>query len=154
MIILSSRLRGTTRRTTHDWQRSHQPTLLLYGPPTATTRKGRVMLDGQGCHHLPLTLSSHGIEPHPATLINPDTMSALMSDTLGSRIEPPPFGWTDIKLETTEKYRNRCRSTRFTCLIIQGIRYEYKLIIDYMSDTTEDKICKYINLEDNSIKHI
>jgi hypothetical protein len=37
---------------------------------------------------------------------------------------------------------------------MQGIRYKYKLIISYMSDTKEDKLCKYINLEDNSIKDI
>src|SRR5688572_7442328 len=109
---------------------------LLLQPP----ERGRVTLDGQGCHHLPPISSSHGIEPHLATLINPDTTSALMSDTLGSRAEPPPFGWTDIKLETTQKYWNRCRSTRFTRLIMQGIRYEYKLIIEYMSGTTEDKV--------------
>jgi hypothetical protein len=35
---------------------------------------------------------------------------------------------------------------------MQGIRYEYKLIIAYMSDTAEYKLYKYINLEDNSIK--
>jgi hypothetical protein len=37
---------------------------------------------------------------------------------------------------------------------MQGIRYEYKLIIAYMSDIVEDKLFKYINLEDNSIKDI
>jgi hypothetical protein len=35
---------------------------------------------------------------------------------------------------------------------MQGIRYKYKLIIAYMSDTAEYKLCEYINLEDNSIK--
>jgi hypothetical protein len=37
---------------------------------------------------------------------------------------------------------------------MQGIRYEYKLIIVYMSATAEDKLCKNVNLEDNSIKDI
>jgi hypothetical protein len=37
---------------------------------------------------------------------------------------------------------------------MQGIRYKYKLIIAYMSNATEYKLCKYINLEDNSIKDI
>jgi hypothetical protein len=32
--------------------------------------------------------------------------------------------------------------------------YEYKLIIAYMSNTAIYKLCKYINLEDNSIKDI
>jgi hypothetical protein len=37
---------------------------------------------------------------------------------------------------------------------MQGIRYKYKLIIEYMSDTVEYKLCEYINVEDNSIKDI
>jgi hypothetical protein len=141
MIILSSRLPGTTGRTTHDWQRSHQPTRLVYAPPTATTRMGRVTPDEQGCHYLSLTSSNHGIGPHPATLINPYTMSTLMNDTLVSHAEPPPSGWTDIILEQTYEYRNGCGGTRFTLLIMQGISYKYKLIIAYMSDTAEYKLC-------------
>jgi hypothetical protein len=35
---------------------------------------------------------------------------------------------------------------------MQDIMYEYKLIIAYMSNTAVYKLCKYINLEDNSIK--
>jgi hypothetical protein len=46
---------------------------------------GRVMLDGQGCHHLPSISSNNGIGPHPATLTSPDTTSTLMSDTLAYR---------------------------------------------------------------------
>jgi hypothetical protein len=37
---------------------------------------------------------------------------------------------------------------------MQGIRYKYKLLIAYMSDTAEYKLCEYINLENNSIKDI
>jgi hypothetical protein len=111
-------------------------------------------LDGQGCHHLPPTSSNHRIGPHPTTPSSPNTTSMLMSDTLASRTEPPPSGWTDITLEQTYEYGNRCRGTRFTLLIMQGIRYEYKIIIAYMSDTTVYKLCKYRNLEDNSINHI
>jgi hypothetical protein len=77
-----------------------------------------------------------------------------MRDTLASRVEPPPSGWTDITLEQTYKFWNHYRGTRFTLLIMQGIRYKYKLIIAYMSNATEYKLCKYINLEDNSIKDI
>jgi hypothetical protein len=142
MNILSSWLPGTTRRTAQDWQRSHQSIRLLYVPPTATTRTGRIMLDGQGCHHLPPTSTNNGIELHPAILNNLDTTSTLKSDTLVSRTEPPPSGWTDIKLEQTYEYQNRCRGTRFTCLIMQGIRYKYKLVISYMSNTTEERKSK------------
>jgi hypothetical protein len=81
-------------------------------------------------------------------------MSILISNTPVSRTEPPPSEWIGIILEQTFKYRNRYRGTKFTHLIMQGIRYEYKLIIEYMSDIAEDKLCKYINLEDNSIKDI
>jgi hypothetical protein len=70
------------------------------------------------------------------------------------RAEPPLYGWTDITVQQTYEYRNRYRGTRFTLLIMQGIRYKYKLIIAYMSDTAEYKLCEYINLEDNSIKDI
>ena len=34
---------------------------------------------------------------------------------------------------------------------MQGIKYEYKLIMKYMFDTVEYKSCEYINLEDMSI---
>jgi hypothetical protein len=78
----------------------------------------------------------------------------LISDTLPSRAEPPPSGWTDITLEQTYEYRNHCHGTRFTLVVMQGIRYKYKLIIAHMSDTAVYKVCKYINLEDNSIKDI
>jgi hypothetical protein len=121
MIILSSRIPGTIERTAQDWQRSHQSTRLFYGPTTKTTRMGRITMDRQGRHHLPPTSTNHGVEPHPAKLINRDTTPTLKSDTLVSRAEPPPSRWTDIILEQTYKYRNRCHGTRFTCLIMQGI---------------------------------
>ena len=39
-------------------------------------------------------------------MINQDTMSTLISDTLVSRVEPPPFGWVDTILEQTIEYWN------------------------------------------------
>ena len=48
-------------------------------------------------YKLPLqTVGKGDIEQY---LTNPDTMSTLASDTLVSRGEPPPFGWTDIIVE-------------------------------------------------------
>ena len=48
---------------------------------------------------LPLqTLQKDDIQQH---LINPDTMSTLIRDTLVSRVEPPLSEWTDIILEKT-----------------------------------------------------
>ena len=37
-------------------------------------------------------------------LANLDTMSTLVCDTLVSRMEPPPSGWTDITLEQIYDY--------------------------------------------------
>ena len=46
---------------------------------------------------VPLQIVEKGvIQQH---LTNTDTMSTLVNDTLVSRAEPPPFGWTDIILE-------------------------------------------------------
>ena len=47
------------------------------------------------------TVGNGDIQQH---LINPDTMSTLISDTLVSRAETPPFGWTNIILEQTFEY--------------------------------------------------
>ena len=51
---------------------------------------------------LPLqTMGKGNIQHH---LTNIDTMSTLVSDSLVSRMDPPPFGWTDIILEQTFEY--------------------------------------------------
>ena len=51
---------------------------------------------------LPLqTVGKVDIQQHLANL---DTMSILVSDTLVSRVEPPPSGWIDIILEQTYEY--------------------------------------------------
>ena len=51
---------------------------------------------------LPLqTVGIVDIQPH---LTNQDTMSTLVRDTLVSRAEPPPSGWTDITLEQSYEY--------------------------------------------------
>ena len=47
------------------------------------------------------TVGKGDIQQH---LINSDTMSTLIRDTLLSRVEPPPFGWTDIIIEQTFEY--------------------------------------------------
>ena len=76
----------------------------LYVPPTTQSERGGLLGLGQGCHHLPATSQSMGkgdIQQHLASL---DTTSTLVSDTLASRAEPPPSGWTDITLEQTYEY--------------------------------------------------
>ena len=51
---------------------------------------------------LPLqTMRKGDIQQH---LYNLDTMTTLGSYTLVSRVEPPAFGWTNIKLEQTYEY--------------------------------------------------
>ena len=53
---------------------------------------------------LPLqTVGKGDIQQH---LIIANTTSELASDTLVSRAEPPPFGWTNIILEQTYEYWN------------------------------------------------
>ena len=52
-----------------------------------------------------LPLQTVGIVDNPQHLANLDTMSTLVSDTLVSRVELPPSGWTDITLEQTYEYR-------------------------------------------------
>ena len=47
------------------------------------------------------TMGKGDIQQH---LTNPDTMSTLVSDTLVSRTEPPPFGWIDNILEQSYEY--------------------------------------------------
>ena len=51
-----------------------------------------------------LPLQTVGIVDIQQLLANLDTMSTLVSDTLVSRDEPPPSGWTDITLEQTYEY--------------------------------------------------
>ena len=48
------------------------------------------------CTLPPQTVGKGDIQQH---LINPDTMPTFIRDTLVYRVEPPPFGWTDIILE-------------------------------------------------------
>jgi len=69
-------------------------------------------------YKLPLqTVRKGDIEQY---LTNPDTMSTLASDTLVSRGEPPPFGWTDIILEQIYKYWISCQSSKTNMLIISS----------------------------------
>ena len=51
-----------------------------------------------------LSLQTMGIVDIQQLLANLDTMSTLVRDTLVSRTEPPPSGWTDITLEQRYEY--------------------------------------------------
>ena len=51
-----------------------------------------------------LPLKTVGIVDIQQLLANLDTISTLLRDTLVSRAEPPPSGWTDITLEQTYEY--------------------------------------------------
>ena len=76
----------------------------LYVPPTPHTECGGLLGLGQGCHHLPATFKTVGIVDIQQILANLDTMSTLVRDTVASRAEPPPSGWTDITLEQSCGY--------------------------------------------------
>jgi hypothetical protein len=54
-------------------------------------------------------------------LTNQDIMSTLVSNTLVSRAEPPPFGWSNIILEQTFEYWNGYQCTKANCLTMQSI---------------------------------
>ena len=77
----------------------------LYVPPTPHTERGgllkgtdRAVTTGR------LPLQTVGIVDIQQHLANLDTMSTLVRDTLVSRAEPPPFGWTYITLEQAYEY--------------------------------------------------
>ena len=71
-------------------------------PPNRTWRITMTLNRAVTTYRLPLqTMGKGDIQTH---LTNPDTMSTLASDTQVSRVEPPPFGWKEIKLEQTYKY--------------------------------------------------
>ena len=74
-----------------------------------------------------LPLQTVGKDNTQQHLINPDTMSTLISDTLASRVEPPPFGWTYIILEQTFEYWNGYWCTKTNCQIMQSIEHPHKL---------------------------
>ena len=59
-------------------------------------------------------------------LINPDTMSTFIRDTLVYCVEPPPFRWTDIILEQIANTGTgtgvlTTPQTNANCLIMQSI---------------------------------
>ena len=76
----------------------------LYVPPTPQSERGGLLGLEQGYHHLLATSQSVEKGDIQQLLANLDTTSTLVSDTLASRVEPPPFGWTDITLEQTCEY--------------------------------------------------
>ena len=76
----------------------------LYAPPTPHTEHGGLLGLEQGVTTCRLPLQTVGIVDIQQLFANLDTMSTLVSDTLVSRAEPPPSGWTDITLEQTYKY--------------------------------------------------
>ena len=71
-------------------------------PPNRTWRITMTLNRAVTTFRLPLqTVGKGDIQQH---LTNPDIMSTLVSDTLVSRTEPPPFGWIDIIIEQTFEY--------------------------------------------------
>ena len=79
----------------------------LYLPPTLHTEHGGLLKDlNRAVTTCLLPLQTVGIVDIQQLLANLDTMSTLVRDTLVSRVEPPPFGWTDIILKQIYKYWN------------------------------------------------
>ena len=77
----------------------------LYVPPIPHTECGGLLKGtDRAVTTSRLPLQTVGIVDIQQLLANLDTMSTLVRDTLVSRVEPPPFGWTDITLEQTYEY--------------------------------------------------
>ena len=74
-------------------------------PPTPHTERGGLL---KGTEKVVTTcrqpLQTVGIVDIQQLLANLDSMSTLVRDTLVSRAEPPPSGWTDITLEQSYEY--------------------------------------------------
>ena len=79
---------STTARRSWLADKSDQAITVLYGPPTSTNRTWRIMMTQNRvvttCRIPQQTVGKGDIQQH---LINPDTMSTLISDTLVSRAE-------------------------------------------------------------------
>ena len=76
----------------------------LYVPPTPHTECGGLLKgSNRAVTTCQLPLQTVGIVDIQQLLANL-TMSTLVRDTLVSRVEPPPFGRTDITLEQSYEY--------------------------------------------------
>ena len=77
----------------------------LYSPPTPLLERGGLLkgLD-RAVTTCRLPLQTVHIVDIQQLLANLDTMSTLVRDTVVSRAEPPPTGWTDITLEQSYEY--------------------------------------------------
>ena len=108
------------RETTIEVMRGARTPQRLYVPPTPphTERGGLLKGTNKAVTTCQLPLQTVGIVDIQQLLANLDTMSTLVSDTLVSRVEPPPFGWTDIILEQTYEYWNSSQSSKANMLII------------------------------------
>src|SRR6185312_13248014 len=77
----------------------------LYVPPTPHTERGGLLKGmDRAVTTCRLPLQTVGIVHIQQLLANLDTMSTLVRDTLVSRAEPPPSGWTNITLEQSYEY--------------------------------------------------
>ena len=76
----------------------------LYVPPTAIPSVEDYSGSDRAVTTCRLPLQTVGIVDIQPLLANLDTMSTLVGDTLVSRVEPAPSGWTDITLEQTYEY--------------------------------------------------
>ena len=77
----------------------------LYVPPTPHTEHGGLLKGtDMAVTTYRLPLQTVGIVDIQQLLAHLDTMYTLARDTLVSRAEPPPSGWTDITLEQSYEY--------------------------------------------------
>ena len=102
--LARQRLNYTTGRSlSQQWEEPIYPSDFMYLlPPIPNVEDYSGSDRAVTTYRLPL--QTVGIIDIQQLLVNLDTMSTLVSDTLVSRTEPPPSGWTDITLEQTYEY--------------------------------------------------
>ena len=104
-MVRSSKIKLHNRETAIEATGGARTPRRLYAPPTPHTERGGLLKGSdRAVTTCRLPLQTVGIVDIQQHLTNLDTMSTLVRDTLVSRAEHPPSGWTNITLEQTYEY--------------------------------------------------
>ena len=103
-MVRLSEIKLHNRETAINATRGARTPRRLYVPPTPIPNVEDYSGSDMAVTTCRLPLQTVAIVDIQQHLANLDTMSTLVCDTLVSRTEPPPSGWTDITLEQTYKY--------------------------------------------------
>ena len=103
-MVRSSEIKLHNRETAIEATGGARTPRRLYVPPTPIPYVEDYSGSDRAVTTYRLPLQTVGIVDIQQLLANLDTMSTLVRDTLASRAEPPPSGWTDITLDQTYEY--------------------------------------------------